>query len=89
MISADWTEFSCAEQNNGYSYEAITGPDEYELTYLSDPNLVGVVIDGFIESCNDSPFKMCDEYSNPITRVLQTPGFVLNYRPNFLQEPNP
>ena len=47
VISADGTELSLAEQNNGYSNGKIIGPDEFELTYLSDNDPISVAIDTF------------------------------------------
>jgi len=47
VISADGTELSLAEQNNGYSNGKIIGPDEFELTYLSDNDPISVAIDKF------------------------------------------
>ncbi|MCA1915842.1 hypothetical protein [Methanospirillum hungatei] len=47
VISADGTELSLAEQNNGYSNGKIIGPDEFELTYRSDHDPIRVAIDTF------------------------------------------
>ena len=47
VISADGTDLSLAEQNNGYSNGKIIGPDELELTYLSDNDPISVAIDTF------------------------------------------
>jgi len=47
VISADGTEISCAERNNGYSHGTIIGPDEIELTYVSDTDPVRVALDRF------------------------------------------
>jgi len=47
VISADGTELSLAEQNNGYSNGKIIGSDEFELTYLSDNDPISVAIDTF------------------------------------------
>ncbi len=47
VISADGTDLSLAEQNNGYSNGKIIGPDEFELTYLSDNDPISVAIDTF------------------------------------------
>lgn len=47
VISADGTELSLAEQDNGYSNGKIIGPDEFELTYLSDNDPISVAIDEF------------------------------------------
>jgi hypothetical protein len=48
VISADGTELSVVEQNNGYSNGKILGPDAFELTYLSDKNPISVAVDQFI-----------------------------------------
>lgn len=47
VISADGTDLSLAEQNNGYSNGKIISPDEFELTYLSDNDPISVAIDTF------------------------------------------
>lgn len=47
VISADGTELSLAEQNNGYSTGKIIGTDEFELVYLSDSDPIAVAIDRF------------------------------------------
>ena len=48
VISADGTELSLAEQDNGYSTGKMIGPDEFELTYLSDTEPVTIAVDQFI-----------------------------------------
>lgn len=47
VVSADGTEISLAEQNNGYSTGKIISADEFELTYLSDKDPISVAIDRF------------------------------------------
>ncbi|PWR70472.1 hypothetical protein DLD82_15480 [Methanospirillum stamsii] len=47
IISADGTQLSITEENNGYSTGRIIGPDEIELTYLDDKEPISVAIDQF------------------------------------------
>ncbi|NLV27206.1 MAG: hypothetical protein GXY48_08600 [Methanomicrobiales archaeon] len=47
VISADGTQVSLTEQDNGYSTGRIIGPDELELTYLTDNEPISVAIDRF------------------------------------------
>lgn len=50
VISADGTELSVVEQNNGYSHGKILGSDAFELTYLSDNDPISVAVDQFIRT---------------------------------------
>lgn len=47
VISADGTEISVVEQNNGYSHGRILGTDAFELTYLTDKDPISVAVDQF------------------------------------------
>jgi hypothetical protein len=47
VISADGTELSVVEQNNGYSHGKVLGPDAFELTYLTDKDPISVAVDQF------------------------------------------
>jgi hypothetical protein len=50
VISTDGTGLSLTEEENGYSTGKILGPDEIELTYLTDRDPICAAIDRFTRS---------------------------------------